>query len=555
MKRGPSYFRGVFIRILTLTLIPSIFFPSFMLISNYKNGKRALEERAFQNLQAIAKSSIEGLLTGSVKEYLEPVAEWAFYQKETALLIFEDENLNIIHIKSRDPRDENFIINNIELIRKKDNGEIKVPSGKFIYLRTPVMSWKMISDEELFGFKKERVLVKIGYVTYFVTLAYLEQSIIKNSILFFILVLFFCVITFFVAYKLSEKVTKPIFDLIKAFKEFEEGNFSPELPFPKERELYELITQFKTSIRRFSELLKEKESTAQQLLATAKELEELNATLEEKIMKRTTELQNAIEMLQISSQEAKEANRLKSEFLANMSHELRTPLNAIIGFSELLLEEIPGKLNEEQKECVEDVLSAGKHLLKLINEILDLSKVEAGKMPISFTTKQTVEIVEEVKAIIRPLLERRKQNLVINIEKASKNIYTDQGKLKQILLNLLSNANKFSSPQKNIYLTIESTEKSHIISVKDEGIGIPKNEIPLIFEAFRQLDGNLSRTEEGTGLGLTLCKKFVEILGGRILVESEVNKGSTFYVVLPFDPTKKLEEKEIEPLVNKSAYC
>jgi len=174
----------------------------------------------------------------------------------------------------------------------------------------------------------------------------------------------------------------------------------------------------------------------------------LNETLEERISERTRELENTKEMLEISSHEAMEANRLKSEFLANMSHELRTPLNAVIGFSELLLEEIPGKLNDEQKECIEDILSAGKHLLQLINEILDLSKVEAGKMVLNYTTSTTEELINNIKTIMKPSLERKSQTLIIKADKAADSLYTDQGKLKQIIINLLSNASKFSQNKK-----------------------------------------------------------------------------------------------------------
>jgi signal transduction histidine kinase len=369
-----------------------------------------------------------------------------------------------------------------------------------------------------------------------------------------LLIVPFLFLSSLVARGLSLKVTKPVFDLIGAFKAFEKGNFNPPLPNPKERELYELVVQFKTTTSRFADLLKEKDVTANQLIATAEELEELNMTLEDKIAERTRELQNAKEMLEISSEEAKEANRLKSEFLANMSHELRTPLNAVIGFSELLLEEIPGPLSEDQKECISDILSAGKHLLKLINEILDLSKVEAGKMPISFTTIKTNEIVQELLTLMKPLLERKSQELIVVDTLASPAIYTDQGKLKQILLNLLSNANKFSSPLKRIWLEIRSDDQMHSISIRDEGIGIEQKDIPYIFEAFRQIDGSPSRTHEGTGLGLTLCKRFTELLGGRIIVKSALGKGSTFTVIIPLEPTRPILREDLE-MENGESAC
>jgi signal transduction histidine kinase len=548
MAKGSSYLRGVFVRILLIAAIPSLFFATFFLFTSFQSGKTALIERSQQTLEAIAKSSVEGLVTGRSETYLEPLAVWALYQKETQGVVFEDSNGNILLAKMKSPADEIFFLSKIKDMEENVQGQIKAPSGKLFYFRTAVKTWKMANEEELFGIKSEKSFEKVGVVTLIVTPSFLYQSLYKNIAFLVIAMFIFLILAVFIAFGLSLKVTKPVYDLINAFKEFENGNFSPELPNPKEKELYQLVVQFKTTAARYRDLLKEKDATAQQLVATASELEELNTTLEEKIAERTRELQNAKDMLEISSAEAKEANRLKSEFLANMSHELRTPLNAVIGFSELLLEEIPGKLNNDQRECLEDILSAGKHLLKLINEILDLSKVEAGKMPLNFTTSKTDELIEDIKTLMKPLLEKKSQKLIIRSDEASPAIYTDQGKLKQILINLLSNANKFSPSNKSIMLEIKSFPQMHIFCVKDEGIGIAEKDIPFIFEAFRQVDGSPSRTQEGTGLGLTLCKRFSEILGGRIFVKSSLNIGSSFYVVIPVDPTTKLKEEEFESL-------
>lgn len=553
MGKGNSYLRGVFVRILLIAAIPSLSFSAFFLLTNFQNGKTSLIERSQQNLEAIAKSSIEGLVTGRAETYLSPLAVWALYQKETAGVIFEDQNGTVLLAKMKNPADEIFLLSKLKDMDENVQGEIKAPSGKLFYFRVPVKTWKMADEEEFFGLKREKSFEKVGVVTLISTPVLLYQSLYKNLILLSIAFVIFLILSVFVSFGLSLKVTRPIFDLIKAFKEFENGNFSPELPYPKEKELYQLVVQFKKTAASYRDLLKEKDATAEQLIATASELEDLNTTLEEKIAERTRELKNAKDMLEISSAEAKEANRLKSEFLANMSHELRTPLNAVIGFSELLLEEIPGKLNSEQKECIEDILSAGKHLLKLINEILDLSKVEAGKMALNFTTSKSEELIEDIKTIMKPLLEKKCQKLIISSENASKTIYTDQGKLKQILINLLSNANKFSPSGKTIRFEIKSFPEMHIFCIKDEGVGIAEKDIPYIFEAFRQVDGSPSRSQDGTGLGLTLCKKFTEILGGKIFVKSTLGLGSSFYVIIPIDPTEKIKEEEFENFNGKIA--
>lgn len=533
---SPSYLQGVFYRILLLVSVPLFVLLFIVIASQYGSGRKELEARSVQLLDALSAGSKEGLLTGQSEAFLKPLAEWAMFQKETVGVVFEDAGGKVVYSRVKSPADEMFLLAVLSRIPEQGSGEIKAPSGKVLYFRKPVQSWKMTSAEEIFGFSGSRKMVPVGTVTLIETPKLLHQKMVRNSLLSILFIIPFLVISTIVARGIALSVTKPVFDLISAFKAFEQGDYNPPLPKPRERELNELVDQFRTTTTRFANLLKEKDATADQLLATAQELEELNSTLEDKIRERTRELQNAKDMLEISSQEAKEASRLKSEFLANMSHELRTPLNAVIGFSELLLEEIPGPLSGDQRECITDILNAGRHLLKLINEILDLSKVEAGKMPLSFTTAKTDIFIQEIQSLMKPLLERKYQDLIIDTEYASPAIYTDQGKLKQIVINLLSNANKFSDNNRRIWLEVASDDRMHRIVIRDEGIGIKREDLKHIFEAFRQLDGSSSRSHEGTGLGLTLCKRFAEILGGKLSVDSEFGKGSQFTVLIPLDP-------------------
>jgi signal transduction histidine kinase len=550
---APSYLKGVFYRILLVAAIPSLFFPTFMLVSDYQSGAKDLQARALQMLDALSNNSIEGLLTGQADSYLEPLAQWALFQNETSGVIFEDNSGKVLLSKMREAKNELFVLSHLSALPPEGHGELYAPSGRLLYFRKTVKTWKMSGEEQIFGYSKQRSISPIGTVTLIETPQLLYQSLIRNLFLCLLLIVPFLALASLVARGISLKVTKPVFDLIGAFKAFEMGDYNPPLPNPKERELSELVIQFKTTTSRFADLLREKDVTASQLIATAQELEELNSTLEDKIAERTRELLNAKDMLEISSAEAKEANRLKSEFLANMSHELRTPLNAVIGFSELILEEIPGPLSQDQRECVDDILSAGRHLLKLINEILDLSKVEAGKMPTSHTTAKTQDIVQDILAMMKPLVERKFQELIVIDDSASPTIYTDQVKLKQILINLLSNANKFSDNYKKIRLEIKSDERKHSISITDDGMGIEQKDIPNIFEAFRQLDGSPSRSHEGTGLGLTLCKRFTELLGGQIVVKSVLGKGSTFTVYIPLEPSKPVTADEMEKCDGQSA--
>ena len=232
------------------------------------------------------------------------------------------------------------------------------------------------------------------------------------------------------------------------------------------------------------------------------------------------------------SQQIEAANRHKSEFLANMSHELRTPLNAIIGFSEVLQERYFGELNEKQAEYTDDILSSGRHLLSLINEILDLSKVEAGRMELELATFDIPLAIDNARTFVRERATTHGITLEVKVDERLGDFTGDERKIKQILLNLLSNAVKFTPEGGRITINARPTNGSVEISVTDTGIGIAEEDQPRIFEEFRQV-GNDSKKIEGTGLGLTLAKKFVELHGGRIWVESEVGKGSTFVFTLP----------------------
>ncbi|HEU4341105.1 MAG TPA: HAMP domain-containing sensor histidine kinase, partial [Candidatus Binatia bacterium] len=219
--------------------------------------------------------------------------------------------------------------------------------------------------------------------------------------------------------------------------------------------------------------------------------------------------------------------------LANMSHELRTPLNAIIGFSEVLGERMFGELNEKQAEYTEDILSSGRHLLSLINEILDLSKVEAGRMELEFSRFDLPLTIENARTFVRERAIKHGITVDVALDDRLGEFVGDERKIKQILLNLLSNAVKFTPEGGRIGIDARKTDGAVEISVSDTGIGIAPEDQATIFEEFRQVGGDYAHKKEGTGLGLTLAKKFVELHGGRIWVESEIGKGSTFTFTLP----------------------
>ncbi len=235
--------------------------------------------------------------------------------------------------------------------------------------------------------------------------------------------------------------------------------------------------------------------------------------------------------VQEKSSQLEVANRHKSEFLANMSHELRTPLNAIIGFSEVLLQGIFGAVNEKQREYLDDVLASGKHLLSLINDILDLSKIEAGRMELELSSFGLTGVLDSALMVVRERSSRHGIALAAILPNDLPPIEADERKVKQILYNLLSNAVKFTPDGGRVEVRVERDDGAVRIAVADTGIGIAPEDQEKVFEEFRQV--GRERAREGTGLGLTLTKRFVELHGGRIWLESEPGSGSTFSFTLP----------------------
>jgi protein-histidine pros-kinase len=230
----------------------------------------------------------------------------------------------------------------------------------------------------------------------------------------------------------------------------------------------------------------------------------------------------------------REANRLKSEFLANMSHELRTPLNAIIGFTELMHRGKAGPVADEHRVYLGDILTSARHLLRLINDVLDLSKIESGKMEFQPESVDLVAVVSEVRDILRGLASRKKLEIEIAVEPAVATAVTDPTRLKQVLYNYLSNAIKFTPEGGNVTVRVRPEGADHVrIEVEDTGIGIAEVDLPQLFVEFHQLDRSTNKRFGGTGLGLALVKRVVEAQGGRVEVASTPGKGSVLAAVIP----------------------
>jgi PAS domain S-box-containing protein len=262
------------------------------------------------------------------------------------------------------------------------------------------------------------------------------------------------------------------------------------------------------------------------------ELKKFSAQLEERIRAATSDLEAQNLKLQWQSQELARANRLKSEFLASMSHELRTPLNAVLGHTSLLLDRLFGDVTVQQIDSLERIRAAGQHLQVLIDDILDLAKIEAGKMPLHLEEIPLAEVVIEVAQQLEPMVRKKGLDVTYRVAEDGMLVYTDRTKLKQILLNLLSNAVKFTHVG---WVRLDATRSDDFvrIAVSDSGIGIKTEHLDAIWEDFRQIDQSRTREFGGTGLGLSITRKLLERLGGNVRVESSYGVGTTFSIALP----------------------
>jgi len=260
--------------------------------------------------------------------------------------------------------------------------------------------------------------------------------------------------------------------------------------------------------------------------------------LEGKVKERTIELERVNKRLMNMYARARESDQLKSDFLANMSHELRTPLNSIIGFSKLILKGIDGPLNEKQSTDLTAILNSGTHLLGLINDVLDLSKIESGKMELKIEEFNLNLLVQEVVAQGKALIKDKPITMEAKSDSKLGKVFGDRLRLNQVLLNLVSNAIKFTE-KGSITISTKAGKDEYYIAVTDTGQGMPADKIDQAFERFRQLDASTSRTKGGSGLGLTISKKFVEMHGGRIWVTSSEGVGSTFHISIPISSNKE----------------
>ena len=263
------------------------------------------------------------------------------------------------------------------------------------------------------------------------------------------------------------------------------------------------------------------------------QLKEASDELERKIQAATSDIAQQNELLRRQAIELEQASQLKSQFLANMSHEFRTPLNAMLGYTSMLLQGVAGDLAPQAKRQLGRIESNGRHLLTIINEILDISRIEAGRMPLQLSTFKVTELVSEVRSELEPIILRSKLPVHVHVDKGLPSVRSDRQKVKQILLNLLSNALKFTHHGSITIAAKLGRDKTMQLSVADTGIGIAAADHDRIFEDFRQLDNSPTRAYGGTGLGLSICRRLAQMLDGKLTMQSQLGRGSTFTLSLP----------------------
>ena len=337
-------------------------------------------------------------------------------------------------------------------------------------------------------------------------------------------------------YALSRKLSRPLVDLSHRADRISTGDLSVDLSMPSTNEIGKLATSLSTMV--------------DSLKASHKRTLEINASLERAVRERTDDIRRKNRQIEAQSKKVMEASRLKSQFLANMSHELRTPLNAVLALSEILSNETSGPLNDDQMKQVSIINRSGKSLLRLINDVLDLSKIEAGRMTIDRAPMSLHGLVTLVSDTLRPLAEDKHLSFTVHQDKdLPQFIKSDEQKLRQILINLIGNAIKFTE-RGSVRLEIAYTQGPPTISfsVVDTGIGMSPDVMDRVFDEFCQGDGSTTRKYGGTGLGLTISRKMAELLGGSLSVESSTDEGSRFTLSVPHEPAPPVPATPTETL-------
>ncbi len=493
--------RYIFISLILLSCIGVYIYAGFLFTQHLKGDERKMnlagKERALTLNMAFHTLLIIELPPSPGENVLMGMAEKAMNEYEAILhgLKYGDPQLKLIPIPGRDKES----VSNINILI--DTWE-KTQKPTFLSLmRLPVER-----KNESCGMCHSAIRDNMGKINDLV--GSLEKDY-ENEIRQFDRVRmytlgFFLAVGIFIFLYVRRNLVTPVIVLRDAASQVEKGNYDVRVDVTGRDEIGELSRSFN--------------QMTQALDATFKENKKL------------------VESLEDAKLIAEAASRAKSDFLANVSHELRTPLNAVMGFSEIIRDGMVGPVTDEQKEYLNDIMESGQHLLDLINDILDLSKIEAGKMELDVSEFDFRELVERSLIMFKEKAFKHRIEAGCEVDEGIGNIVADERRLKQVLFNLLSNAFKFTPDRGNITVRariIPGEPKKIECSVEDTGIGIKQEDMPRLFKPFEQLESVLTKEHPGTGLGLALCRKIVELHGGRIWVESEFGKGSRFIFIIP----------------------
>ena len=517
---------GIQRRMLIIALLPAtiiaVSLGIYFVVSQLNSLRESLEERGISIVRQLAPASEFGMFSGN-EDQLTRLAASVLQESDVQSVRISD-SVGLVHVQlgrlnTTLPGFEftDSVRQPVSMISK--DGSVLIFGAPIVQSTLAVDDYQERSPAA--GSKKPvnpilgTVIVEMSLESTFNS----QREIILRGAFYTLLGLVF---TGLLAMRIGRAVTDPILEIAQGVQKLEKGK---------------LDTYINTGATGEIKLL---ESGINSMAATLQGAQE---NLQDQIHLATGELRNTLQELEqknaeleIEREKAYEANQSKSQFLANMSHELRTPLNAIIGYSEMLEEEL-SEVNDTK--YVDDILkinSAGKHLLSLINDILDLSKIEAGKMNVFLESTEIASICEYTVATIRPLAERNNNRLVLDCPSDIGEMYSDVTKIRQVLFNLLSNACKFTQHGE---VTLSARRESGPdgdwikFSVADTGIGMSENQMKNLFEAFSQADATISRDYGGTGLGLAICKRFTELMGGHLSANSKPGEGSIFLLQLP----------------------